>query len=196
MGCTGGCPYCYAQRIATRFHWDFTPHWVESAFQKRLPSKAARIFVNSMSDVADWEPIWFSRVDMKMRKHLEHTFLMLSKRTWKLGWVNLSSNTMLGYSVTRQADLDALLLNGGPGNVSFLSIEPLLDRVEEPTLWTPKWIIVGAETGNRKWRVVPKFSWLTEIRDFALMRSIPLFFKESLRSLWTADGYFPQEYPG
>jgi protein gp37 len=58
-----------------------------------------------------------------------------------------------------------------------------------------RWIIVGAETGNRKGRVVPKFSWITEIRDFARTHGIPLFFKESLREIWPSDADFPQEYP-
>jgi len=194
VGCTGTCPYCYARKMAHRFHRDFMPHWVEENFNRAMPKKPSRIFVNSMSDVADWGPVWLSRVDMKMREHPEHLFLMLSKRPWKLAWVNLWENTMLGYSVTRQADMDALLLNGGRGNVSFLSIEPILDRVEMPTLWTPRWIIVGAETGNRKGKVEPELDWLLEIHEFARARKIPLFFKDSLRHLWPCS-CFPQEYP-
>jgi protein gp37 len=98
---------------------------------------------------------------------------------------------MLGVSITDQRSLD--LLSPQIGHRQFLSIEPLLGPVHLTEKY--RWIIVGAETGNRKGRVVPKFTWLMEIRDFALFNSIPLFFKESLRPLWTKDGVFPQEYP-
>jgi protein gp37 len=105
---------------------------------------------------------------------------------------------MLGYSVTRDGDLHRLIRKGR-SRVSFLSIEPLLGPVNLRLglyyNWKPRWIIVGAETGNRKEKVRPAFTWIRDIRDYALMNAIPLFFKESLRPYWTADGYFPQEYP-
>jgi protein gp37 len=60
-----------------------------------------------------------------------------------------------------------------------------------------RWIIVGAETGNRKGRVIPRLEWLQEIIGYARGEGIPLFFKESLRSIWPSidDDSFPQEYP-
>jgi protein gp37 len=182
--------------MAHRFHRDFTPHWVQKNFERTMPRKASRIFVNSMSDVADWRDEWHARVLDRIHQRREHRFLFLSKRPWKVPGFYDWFNIMLGYSVTQQADMDALLLNGGPGDVSFLSIEPLLDRVEEPTLWTPRWIIVGAETGNRKGKVSPDIQWLEEIHAFARRRSVPLFFKESLRPFWHQhEADFPQEYP-
>jgi hypothetical protein len=45
VGCTGACPYCYARKMAHRFHRDFTPHWVEKSFQRPMPRKPSRIFV-------------------------------------------------------------------------------------------------------------------------------------------------------
>jgi protein gp37 len=180
--------------MAHRFHRDFTPHWVERNFRRAMPRKPSRIFVNSMSDVADWKDEWFDRVTCIIAAHPEHLFLFLSKRPWAAPWTSLP-NTLLGYSVTRQADLDALLLNGGPGDVSFLSIEPLLDRVEAPTLWMPRWIIVGAETGHRKEKVRPALSWLFDILRYASEYHIPLFFKDSLREQWGDDDAFPQAFP-
>jgi protein gp37 len=66
VGCTGACPYCYARKMAHRFHRDFTPHWVERNFNRAMPKKPSRIFVNSMSDVADWEPTWVQLVNGRM----------------------------------------------------------------------------------------------------------------------------------
>ena len=194
VGCTGFCPYCYARKMAMRFHRDFSPHWVQSNFERPMPKKAARIFVNSMSDVADWRREWAERVESKMANHPEHLFLFLTKRPWLCEKIPCPS--MLGYSVTRQADLD-LLIGGRRWGVEFLSIEPLLGPVQFWPSWTPRWIIVGAETGNRREKVRPDPSWLLDIFCYAGNHGIPVFFKESLRSIWPAGegDYFPQEYP-
>jgi hypothetical protein len=53
-------PYCYARRTAKRYGLqvagrdDFAPTWIERNFAKPMPRKPARIFVNSMSDLADY----------------------------------------------------------------------------------------------------------------------------------------------
>jgi protein gp37 len=193
--CSGAFTWCYARKMAHRFHRDFTPHWVEKNFARAMPKKPARIFVNSMSDLADWEDDWLDNVTTRIATHPEHLFLFLSKRPWAASWTSLP-NAMLGYSVTRQADLD-LLAKHGHGNVSFLSIEPLLGPVSLSLAWQPQWLICGAETGNRKGRVVPEPAWIEDIYEYATGNDIPLFFKESLKAHWPFDGYdyFPQEYP-
>ncbi len=176
--------------MAHRFHRDFTPHWEERNFQRAMPRKPSRIFVNSMSDMADWKAEWFWRVMEKIGKNREHLFFFLSKKPWKVEWVSMR-NAMLGYSITQQADCDLLQAHGRSG-VSFLSIEPLLGPIILAP-WLPDWLIVGAETGNRRERVVPELAWLQGIYDFAREHGIPLFFKDSLRCLW--PGELPREFP-
>jgi protein gp37 len=200
VGCTGLCPYCYARKMAHRFHRDFAPHWVENNFQKAMPKKASRIFVNSMSDVADWEPIWLSRVDQKIREYPEHTFLMLTKRSEKFGWYMGPSNVLLGASCTDQESYMAESFQVADGLIQFLSIEPLLGKIDMAEMTcgqTLRWIIAGAETGNRKGRIVPEPEWIEDIYEYATDNDIPLFFKESLKAYWPFDGYdyFPKEYP-
>ncbi len=192
VGCTGACPYCYARKMAHRFHRDFTPHWEERNFQRAMPRKPSRIFVNSMSDVADWGDEWYVPVWKRMTDHPEHLFLFLSKRPWKCSWSPLP-NAMLGYSVTKQYDLAELSLMSQP--IDFLSIEPLLGPIALRSVYLRglRWIIVGAETGNRRERVVPELAWLQGIYDFACGNRIPLFFKDSLRRLW--PGELPREFP-
>lgn len=207
-GCTGSCPYCYARKMANRFgivvdgkrYKDFEPRWIERNFNRTFPRKSCRIFVNSMSDVADWKPKWLNRVICRIVDHPEHLFLFLSKRPWKVdleGFEAVKNIMMLGFSATGRFTYEQLL-DCGYENVSFLSIEPLLDPIPlEKYFHGPKlrWIIVGAETGNRKGRVIPKLEWLREINNFAFINRIPLFLKESLRPLWPRDVRFPQEYP-
>jgi protein gp37 len=198
QGCSGAFTWCYAQKMAHRFHRDFTPHWVERNFQRAMPKEPSRIFVNSMSDVADWKPEWLAQVMQRIHEHTEHLFLFLSKQPWEVpGWIDWP-NAMLGYTATDQLDYDRLVPHC-TGRVSFLSFEPLLGPIKwYDSRWTPRWIIVGAETGNRKERVVPDPGWILDIYEYVKVENdIPLFFKESLRSLWPFDGYdyFPQEYP-
>lgn len=198
-GCRNSCSYCYARSIARRFGLqvcgrnDFAPMWVEKNFKKKFPRKPSRIFVNSMSDVAYWEPEWFWRVMKKIQEHPEHRFLFLSKEPWRCEWVPIR-NTMLGYSITKQGDCDQLMEHGHRP-VSFLSIEPMLGPVRLWLFWLPRWVIVGAETGNRNERVIPEQEWLREIWSFCETQNIPLFFKASLRPYWPEGAYFPQEYP-
>lgn len=55
------------------------------------------------------------------------------------------------------------------------------------------WIIVGAETGNRKNKTIPQKEWIDHIAKTARNRGIPVFMKESLRSIMGDD--FKQEFP-
>lgn len=55
------------------------------------------------------------------------------------------------------------------------------------------WIILGAESGNRKDKVVPRREWIDNIVQICDERNIPVFMKESLRGLMGAD--FRQEFP-
>ena len=65
---------------------------------------------------------------------------------------------------------------------TYLSIEPL---IAEPFALPPtKWVIVGAETGNRKNKVIPKREWIEHIVNECKMAGIPIFLKNSLASIW------------
>ena len=55
------------------------------------------------------------------------------------------------------------------------------------------WIIVGAETGNRKDKIYPNREWIEHIVETSKKTGIPLFMKESLRDLMGDD--FRQEFP-
>jgi protein gp37 len=203
-GCRGTCPYCYARRTAKRYGMkvagrdDFEPTWIERNFQKPMPKHPSRIFVNSMSDIADWDDDWVVRTFEKIEDYPEHRFIFLTKRPWKVLWQKHPpvAQAILGFSTTETADLFDLVQHG-IGQVSFLSIEPILFPVTMPTTWKPRWIIVGAETGNRKGKITPEPGWIEDIYEYAMRNKIPLFFKESLRSMWPFDGYdyFPQEFP-
>ena len=132
-------------------------------------------------------------------------------------------NFWLGCSVTGAEDLTrydghygrylyAMRGNILPGRVHrFVSIEPILTDVMELPGYSGdgsalgeaiadtkhaghiEWFIVGAETGNRKGKVVPERAWIIKILEACRKAGKPLFMKESLRELMGAD--FVQEFP-
>ena len=55
------------------------------------------------------------------------------------------------------------------------------------------WVIVGAETGNSKDRVIPEKDWIQSVVRACRAAEIPVFMKESLRFLMGAE--FVQEFP-
>lgn len=80
---------------------------------------------------------------------------------------------------------------------TFLSIEPMLERFgkcdERGSVAVTDWVIVGAETGNRKDKVIPQKEWIMELAEECDKRKKPIFMKESLRALMGED--FRQEFP-
>lgn len=86
-----------------------------------------------------------------------------------------------GTTVTNSEDMERIyqlpnLLN------TFASIEPLLEDIDEniSALKYLNWIIIGAETGHRKEKVIPEFEWIKRIVVEADYNGIPVFMKDSL----------------
>lgn len=75
---------------------------------------------------------------------------------------------------------------------TFCSIEPIIEPVGTMQEM-PDWVIVGAETGNRKGKVAPCKEWIDEIAAECKRRGKPLFMKDSLHDLMGDD--FKQEFP-
>lgn len=56
-----------------------------------------------------------------------------------------------------------------------------------------EWIIIGAETGNRKGKVIPKRVWIEKLVDLCRKADIPIFMKASLAEIWNEP--LIQEFP-
>ena len=56
-----------------------------------------------------------------------------------------------------------------------------------------EWVIIGAETGNRKGKITPKRKWVENIVEAAQLTGMKVFMKESLRELMGNE--FRQEMP-
>ena len=65
---------------------------------------------------------------------------------------------------------------------TFTSIEPLTEYMDVGlgSFGGDKWVIIGAETGNRKGKVTPKKEWVNKICEAADITHMAVFMKDSL----------------
>lgn len=167
-------------------------------------SEPRTIFVCSMADLfGDWVPDeWIEAVINACLAAPQHRYLFLTKNPvrylhlFKNGIVDdKQPNFWFGSTVTnpKMPFLFSTCAN------TFVSIEPILapfhavETEMDSVSKASDWIIVGAETGNRKNKVVPKKEWVMELVKQANLSGTPLFMKESLRDLMGDD--FKQEFP-
>ena len=148
------------------------------------------IFVCSMSDLfGSWVPDWWIESVLEAcRRAPWHRYLVLTKNPARYTELvdkgiirDCDENFWLGYTVT------------GPGGMchkdlmhhSFMSFEPILapwppaKEGGDPYRF-PEWVILGAETGNRRGRVVPEKGWIDNIVAECRMMRTPVFMKDSL----------------
>ena len=194
FGCASDCEYCYAKKLNDRFKW--IDNWNELMFfperLKQLKSnKSYNVFMNSMSDIADWKQECVEETFKAINSNPQNNYLFLTKRPLYADryinddWLK-QKNIWFGATYTGQNGraLEQLLSYGQNCNL-FLSIEPLLDypiMIDEQSqnIERIKWIIVGAETGNKKDKIKPKKRWIDKIVKFANRNEIPVFMKDSL----------------
>lgn len=159
--------------------------------------KGRNIFVCSMADLfGDWVPdSWIKEVFKACEKAPQHNYLFLTKnprRYYEMYKKNkhllpAGANMWYGFSITNN-DYDAWYTDG---RYTFTSIEPIL----QPITRVPfvDWIIIGAETGRRKDKVIPKREWIEDIVNECRKADIPVFMKSSLADIW--GDLLIQEFP-
>lgn len=219
-GCLHGCEYCYARGIATRFGgnalsvnhvlnepfvakgkvqpypFGFVPTFHRYRLNDYIAKKGRNIFVCSMADLfGDWVPdSWIEEVFKACEKAPQHNYLFLTKNPTR--YVKLINNTdffvktkgnmWFGYSYTGKESKQWW----NPDYNIFASVEPILEPVEVPRC---KWLIVGAETGRRKDKIIPKKEWIERIIEDCRKYNIPIFMKSSLLEIWGEP--LIQEFP-
>jgi protein gp37 len=191
IGCLNSCPYCYARSTAKRWGLSFEPHWREKNFNRVMPKEPARIFVNSMSDIAFWRPEWWHKVLGRIDNNPQHTFLFLTKKPEVyFNVLAIPRNCWLGVTITGPSDLDqyADTLFDVSLRKTFISYEPMLQPLD-PRLVEDRtsWVILAAESGNRPEKVVPPPDWI----EPWLHLKIPLYMKHNLP--WS--GPWRKEFP-
>ena len=199
-GCTKispGCKHCYAETFAERFR-GVPGHPYQQGFDLRLvPEKLAEpfnwsgprtVFVNSMSDL--FQPgvpdSYIEDVVGVMAEANWHTYQVLTKRSerlrdllsTKLAWAARLRHIWWGVSVEdKKYGLPRVdHLRATPAAVRFLSIEPLLEDLDDFDLSGLDWAIVGGESGPGA-RPMDK-AWIERILKLCRTQDVHFFFKQ------------------
>ena len=161
IGCTVGCPYCYARNNVRRYHIteDFSkPEFFPNKLRLMEKEKPQNFLLTGMSDLAGWETEWREQVFAKIAENPQHQFLFLSKRPDLLDIDTDLENAWFGVTVTRKLELwriDALRKNVRAKHY-HVTFEPLFDDPGEVDFRGIDWVVIGTMTGaqSRKVRTV------------------------------------------
>jgi protein gp37 len=178
------------------FH--FKPVFMYSQFAKPLPKKPTIIFMDSMSDIAYWTTEWMEKVLNKIKEYPQHQFLFLTKNPdiyYNFKFVN---NIWYGATITNNNELctyqDTLRMIECEN--TFISLEPIQEKINAEYFDKDsfKWLIIGAESGNRKNKIIPKIEWINSISEFCGHNKIPLFIKDNIYKIFP-DYPLIQQFP-
>ena len=193
-------PWCYARRAYERFKWDPTIRFDEKELNRLYKLKEpARIFIGSMIELfgIDWIPYeWMSKILKVVEDNLQLTCQFLTEIPANLAHFTFSENCWCGTTVRCESELDRILDldKTQTSSVNFGSFEPLHSDIPHTFhIQELDWVIIGAETGNRKGKIVPKEEWIKHIIDQADENDIPIFLKDNLKPYW--HGELRQEFP-
>ena len=162
--------------------------------------KPRTIFVCSMADLfGEWVPDeWIKEVFEACEAAPQHRYLFLTKNPARLrkmanaGVLPRHNNWWFGSTLDSK---NAKRFQGGFVYNTFVSVEPLTEHMHVGlgSFGSDEWVIIGAETGNRKGKIIPKREWVENIVEAAQITGMKVFMKESLRGLMGED--FRQEFP-
>lgn len=200
--CNGDCKACSNMdglefllsnvRICVRGQGSYPYGFMPTFHRYRLdePSqwtKPRTIFVCSMADLfGEWVPDkWIEEVFEACGKAPQHRYLFLTKNPDRYcelansGKLPKLNNFWYGTTVTNK---DSKFFGGSIQHNTFISVEPLLSSLNAGIgsfSWA-KWIIIGAETGKRRNKIVPEKDWIDNICEAANLTRAKIFMKDSL----------------
>lgn len=216
------CDHCYAEamnqrwsgganwgpkaprRRTTAAYWLAPRRWnAASAAFEVAHGRRQRVFCASLADVfdnavpADWRNDLWALIEatpdldwMILTKRPQNIARMLPE-SWGAGWPNVALGVTAGTMAGAKRDIP--ILQATPTRRRFISVEPLLERVdlcEELGIWwnqtEGRWIrtgehgihmmIVGGESGPGARPMHPV--WVRSLRDQATAAEVPFMFKQ------------------
>lgn len=172
------------------------------------------IFVGSMADIfREWVPDeWIADVFKACEAAPWHRYLFLTKNLYRYKdlaekkilplidgdvWGNPQANNFwFGVTETGLRDNEIRKSRSNPaGGINlFLNLEPLQADVtsfNDYGAWD--WVIIGAETGSRKDKIIPKREWVEDIVNTCKEAGVPVFIRNNLAAIWGEP--LIQEFP-
>lgn len=181
------------------YPFGFEPTFHRYRLNEYRNKKGRNIFVCSMADLFGvWVPDeWIEEIFEACDKAPQHNYLFLTKNPERYAELGMPCDSYLwhGTSVCKKEDIPKckyLPLSGK----KFVSIEPILgdlEIIDSPLINYVDWVIIGAETGRRKNKVVPERKWIEDIVNECRENQVPVFMKSSLAGIWGEP--LIQEFP-
>jgi protein gp37 len=164
-------------------------HRLEQPLKRKKPTV---YFVNSMSDLFHEEipDDFIDRVFSIINRTPHHMYQILTKRAERLPdyFANRTCPPNVWLGVTVEDKIHGVpridFLRKVNAHIRFLSIEPLLEDLEEIDLTDIHWVIVGGESGPKA-RPMNE-AWVSNIQSQALAEGTAFFFKQW--GGWGVDG--------
>ena len=190
---------CLGSKLAYPYGFDPTFHRYKLDEPQKW-KKPRTIFVCSMADLfGEWVPDeWIIQVFEACRAASWHRYIFLSKNPkrysslYTKGILPAGDGFWYGTTTTEPGQPFFRVMKADEKPHIFISIDPILKPFGEIKTF-PEWVIIGAETGNRRGKANPSKEWIDEIAQQARAWEVPVFMKESLRSMMGDD--FRQEFP-
>lgn len=137
-----------------------------------------------------------------MSRAPQNQYLLLTKRPAEIPFLRALAQENIWMGVTVNSDTVKpesveRVLEEAPETMNwFFSVEPLMGPLDisEAAKRGLKWIIIGAETGNRKGKIIPSLDWIRALVKQADDFKIPVFMKGSLRNL-VPENEFREDFP-
>lgn len=182
----------------------FIPTFHRYRLNDYIDKKDRNIFVCSMADLfGEWVPeSWIDEIFNVCEKATQHNYLFLTKNVERYCTLECGlpdgDNMWYGTSITKENEVSRFDLLPA-FRKKFVSIEPILEDLNikhyNVMLHQIDWVIIGAETGRRKDKVVPERKWIEDIVNEcrSAYYPVPVFMKSSLADIWGEP--LIQEFP-
>lgn len=143
------------------------------------------MFVCSMGELfGEWVPKgWQTAVLQAVRKAPQWNFLFLTKCPERLVDIQWPPNAWVGTTVDTQGRVGPAVkaFKKIRATVRYLSCEPLLERLEFPTLACFDWVIIGARSGHGdESERQPEAGWVWSLMDQARRDGCKVYCKPNL----------------
>lgn len=188
------------QEVVYPFGFEPTLHEYRTDTLKEIKMER-NVFVGSMADLfGGWVPDeWILFTLGVCAKYPQHRYMFLTKNPKRYGKMQTflpgGDHYWYGTTVTTEEEQDRIW-ELPEGRHHFVSVEPILEKITLSirNLESLDWIIVGAETGRRKGKVIPEKEWIDELVWEAENYKTPVFMKDSLIPI-VGEANMKREFP-